>query len=91
MFSRQGCANLTVTQFNAEGFPVGFHNNVCVIAEQEAIHIQAIETVLRQHGATPVLPCSYTFPYTNASSFVTLANSITRFALTRTFTFTFSC
>jgi len=75
---RQACANITDAQFTAEGFPVGFHENVCLIAEQEAVHIETISNVLTTNGATPVTACNYTFSYTNATGFAELANMITR-------------
>jgi len=75
---RQACANITDAQFTAEGFPAGFHENVCLIAEQEAVHIETISNILTSNGATSVTACDYTFPYNNAMEFADLANMITR-------------
>jgi hypothetical protein len=69
---RQACANITDAQFTTEGFPAGFHENVCLIAEQEAVHIETSSNILTSNGATPVTACNYTFPYSNATEFANL-------------------
>jgi hypothetical protein len=65
------------TQFANEGFPTNYRENICLIAEQETDHIQTISNVILANGATPITGCNYTFPYTNVTSFVELANQIT--------------
>lgn len=72
-----GCDNFTDAQYTAEGFPSGFRENVCVIAQQEAAHATAIAMILEANGVSPVPSCTYSFPYTDPTSFVDLANMIT--------------
>ncbi|KAI9812879.1 MAG: hypothetical protein M1827_004397 [Pycnora praestabilis] len=72
-----GYQNFTEAQYEAEGFPNGFRDNVEVIASQEATHAATISSVLTANGVTPVAPCLYKFPYTDPKSFVALANMIT--------------
>ncbi|KAL9129978.1 MAG: hypothetical protein Q9217_001736 [Psora testacea] len=72
-----GYENFTDQQYNEEGFPPGFRENVGVIAQHEGIHAQTISDILTKAGYTPVPPCSYKFPYNSPTSFVDLANMIT--------------
>lgn len=72
-----GCNNFTDDDYTAAGFPSGFRENVCVIASHEAAHAAAISSILEANGA-PIIPaCSYSFPYTDPTTFVDLANMIT--------------
>ncbi|KAL8934730.1 MAG: hypothetical protein Q9216_005759 [Gyalolechia sp. 2 TL-2023] len=72
-----GFENFTDAEYTAAGFPPGFRANVGVIADHETTHASTIATILSNAGYTPVPPCTYTFPYTDPTSFVNLANMIT--------------
>lgn len=72
-----GYENFTDAEYTAAGFPVGFRENVGVIASHEAIHSATISAILVKAGYTPVPTCNYTFPYDSPTSFVDLANMIT--------------
>ncbi|KAI9826421.1 MAG: hypothetical protein M1819_007384 [Sarea resinae] len=72
-----GCDNFNDAQYTAQGFPAGFRENVCVIADQEDTHANTIAAVLNANGIEPVPTCSYTFTYTDPKTFVSLANMIT--------------
>ncbi|KAL8745270.1 MAG: hypothetical protein Q9190_002576 [Brigantiaea leucoxantha] len=73
----QGYDNYTEEQYTAAGFPAGFRDNINVIAQHEDVHAQTISTILSNAGYTPVPTCTYTFPSTDPTSFVDLANMIT--------------
>ena len=45
--------------------------------QHEDVHAQTISTILSNAGYTPVPTCTYTFPSTDPTSFVDLANMIT--------------
>lgn len=70
-------ANFTDAQFTSAGFPSGFRDNVGVIATHEQQHADIIAATLAANGAPYVPPCTYSFPYTDPTSFVSLANMIT--------------
>lgn len=72
-----GCNNFTDADYSSAGYASGFHENVCIIASQERAHAQAIGSVLSSNGYDTISPCTYQFPYSNASDFVDLANKIT--------------
>ena len=67
----------TEAQYEAEGFPAGFRDNVAVIAQHETTHADTISAILTSAGKSPVPPCEYSFPYNSPTSFVDLANAIT--------------
>ncbi|KAG8533965.1 uncharacterized protein KY384_001708 [Bacidia gigantensis] len=72
-----GINNFNEQQYEAEGFPPGFRDNVALIAQHEGTHIQTITAILEKAGKTPVPSCTYTFPYDSPTSFVDLANMVT--------------
>ena len=46
--------------------------------QQELIHATTITGVLSSNRRPSISPCSYSFPYTDPGSFVSLANMVTR-------------
>jgi len=72
-----GFENFTDAEYTAQGFPAGFRENVGVIAQHEATHVGLIQDTLTANGVAPVENCTYTFPYSDPTSFVDLANMIT--------------
>jgi hypothetical protein len=70
-------SKFTSQEFDAAGFLGGFHDNVGLIATHEAIHAATITQILVANGATPIPNCTYSFPYTDVTSFANLANMIT--------------
>ncbi|GAB7357248.1 hypothetical protein MBLNU459_g8227t1 [Dothideomycetes sp. NU459] len=72
-----GCNDFTDAQYSAAGFPTGFRENVCVIASQELIHADTLASILTANGQTPLPQCTYSFPYTDPVSFVSVSNMIT--------------
>ena len=73
-----GYNNFTDAQYTAAGFPAGFRDNVGVIASHEQTHSDTLASILTEYGQTPLPPCTYDFPYSDPTSFVDLANMITR-------------
>ena len=45
--------------------------------QHETTHVNTITQVLQENGATPIPPCTYSFPYTDAKSFTSLSNMVT--------------
>lgn len=73
-----GFNNFTEAEFVAAGFPVHFSRSVQLISSHEAQHRDFFASVLTAAGQTPAPPCQYSFPYSDPTSFVDLANMITR-------------
>ncbi|KAI4123223.1 MAG: hypothetical protein LQ347_006238 [Umbilicaria vellea] len=56
------------------GYTSLYYSNLKYIAHDEESHVQALEAALTSAGARPVQACTYSFPYTDAKSFVTLSS-----------------
>lgn len=72
-----GYEAFTEAQYEADGFPAGFRDNVGVIAQHEAIHASTLAGVLEANGVAAFNSCTYQFPYSSPKTFVSLANMIT--------------
>ncbi|KAF2091305.1 hypothetical protein K490DRAFT_183, partial [Saccharata proteae CBS 121410] len=72
-----GYDNFTDAQYTAAGFPAGFRDGVGLTAQQEAIHRDTLASVLSSNGQMPLPACTYSFPYSDPKTFVSLANMIT--------------
>ncbi|KAE8450270.1 hypothetical protein EG329_006698 [Mollisiaceae sp. DMI_Dod_QoI] len=70
-FYREGLANYTQADFIAAGFPDPFYDNLKEISYDETTHVSFLATAL---GAAGVEECTYSFPSTDAASFVALAS-----------------
>lgn len=70
-FYREGLANYTQADFIAAGFPDPFYDNLKEISYDETTHVSFLSTAL---GAAAVEECTYSFPSTDAKSFVALAS-----------------
>ena len=73
-FYRDGLANYTADQFAASGFDSTFYNNLKEISSDETTHVSFLTAALTAAGATPVKECTYAFPATDPTSFVTLSS-----------------
>ena len=51
-----------------------YYNNLKYIAYDEQVHVQALSAAISAAGATPVQACTYSFPYTDVASFITLSS-----------------
>lgn len=56
-----GQAKFNVSSFQAAGFNSSTYMNLGLIAQEEAVHVQALTSVIQQLGATPVTACNYDF------------------------------
>ncbi|KAK7890028.1 hypothetical protein LTR67_008493 [Exophiala xenobiotica] len=76
-FFQEGLMNFT--QWGSGGTTNGVSNLNVVshIAAQEEVHVAAIVGLLTGNGAQDVLPCQYSFPVSDETSFLALGNIIT--------------
>jgi len=72
-FYYQGLAQFSAADFAAAGFGGSFYDDLTEIGKDEAAHVAFLTAGLTAAGATPVQPCVYSFPYTDAKSFVALS------------------
>jgi hypothetical protein len=72
-FYREGLANYTQEEFIAAGFPDPFYANLQEVSKDETTHVTFLTGALSAAGAVPVAECTYSFPSTDATSFVALA------------------
>ena len=75
-FYRQGLANYTHQDFVNAGFPDPFYDDLKEISADETAHVQFLTDTLKSLGAAVSAECTYSFPSTDAASFVGLANII---------------
>jgi hypothetical protein len=50
------------------------YNNLKYIAHDEEVHVQVLSAALTAAGVTPNAACTYSFPYTDVLSFITLSS-----------------
>ena len=72
-FYAGGLANFTAGQFANEGYDATFYTNLQRVASDEANHVAFLTQGLTAVGANPPAACVYDFPYTDPTSFITLA------------------
>lgn len=70
-FYREGLANYTQQDFINAGFADPFYANLMEISSDETTHVSFLTTAL---GSAAVAECTYSFPSTDATSFVGLAS-----------------
>ena len=63
----------TKQDFEAAGFSAAYYTNLEYISHDEESHVELLTSALSAAGATPVAACSYSFPYTDIKSFLTLS------------------
>ncbi|KAI9885720.1 MAG: 26S proteasome regulatory subunit 6B [Watsoniomyces obsoletus] len=73
-FYREGLANYTQADFIAAGFEDPFYENLKEVARDEETHVEFLSSALVAAGAKPVSEATYSFPSTDAKSFVTLSS-----------------
>lgn len=62
------------SDFLDAGYSKAYYDNLKFIAHDEQEHVGLLTQGLTTAGATPVKPCTYKFPYTDAKSFVSLSS-----------------
>ncbi|KAH9822954.1 Ferritin-like domain [Teratosphaeria destructans] len=74
VFYKTALQNFTEDDFVKAGYSANYYNNLKYISYDEQEHVKFIETALTAAGITPDAPCTYTFPYTDVVSFITLSS-----------------
>jgi hypothetical protein len=72
-FYTDGVARFNNASFMAAGFDAAFYANMLEVAKDEQTHVAFLHDALVAAGVQPTNELEYTFPYTDAKSFVTLA------------------
>ena len=72
-FYAGGLANFTADQFSTAGYDATTYANLQRVASDEANHVAFLTQGLTAAGANPPAACVYNFPYTDPTSFLTLA------------------
>lgn len=65
---------MSESDFLAAGFSDFYYSNLKYVAHDEEAHVELLTSALSAAGVTPVIACEYSFPFTDPSSFVTLAS-----------------
>lgn len=73
-FYQEGLANFTQEDFVNAGFEDPFYSNLQAIAYDERTHVDFLTKAIIAAEATPVSEATYSFPVTDARSFVTLSS-----------------
>ena len=75
-FYRDGLPTIGVEGITGLGFQESVFDFLNDIAAHESAHVTALTDVINQLGGTPVQEGTYTFPYTDAASFLSVALSL---------------
>ena len=73
-FYKGALSKFTEKDFVDAGFTSEYFTNLKYIAHDEESHVEALTAALSAAGATPVTACTYSFPYTDPKSFITLSS-----------------
>ena len=74
VFYKGAVSTMSETDFTDAGFSAAYYDNLKYVVHDEEQHVELLTTALTAAGAKPVAACTYSFPYTDAKSFVTLAS-----------------
>ena len=74
VFYKGALANFTAQDFADAGYGADYYNDLNYIAHDEEVHVQVLSAALQSAGVTPNAACSYSFPYTDVLSFITLSS-----------------
>ncbi|KAF8151668.1 ferritin-like domain-containing protein [Crassisporium funariophilum] len=72
-FYSSGLAKYSDQDFSNAGFEPMYRSRIATIGQHEEMHVQALNATL---GSRAVQPCTYVFPFTDPTSFVTLGQVI---------------
>ena len=75
-FYAEAVAKFSAQDFVNAGFDAGFYANLQEVASDEATHVSFLTSGLTAAGAVPVAACTYSFPYTDPTSFMSLAKTL---------------
>lgn len=73
-FYKGAISKMPESAFIAAGYSAKYYSDLKYIAHDEEVHVQALTAGLTAAGAKPVAACTYSFPYTDPKSFVTLSS-----------------
>ena len=73
-FYKGGLDKISQLDFLTHSYGSEYYKNLQYIAYDEQQHVSLLSGALAAAGAKPVQPCTYSFPYTDAKSFVTLSS-----------------
>ena len=74
VFYKGAISKFSLKDFTDAGFSAAYYNNLKYITHDEEQHVMLLTSALTTAGAKPVAACTYSFPYTDVKSFVTLAS-----------------
>ena len=74
VFYKGAVSSMSEKAFTDAGFSAAYYDNLKYVVHDEEQHVELLTTALTAAGAKPVAACTYSFPYTDAKSFVTLAS-----------------
>ena len=74
VFYKGGVSSMSEKDFTDAGFSAQYYTNLKYITHDEEQHVELLTSALMAAGAKPVAACTYSFPYTDPKSFVTLAS-----------------
>lgn len=74
VFYKGALTNFSAQDFEDAGYGADYYNNLMYIAHDEEVHVQVLSSALTAAGVTPNAACSYSFPYTDVLSFITLSS-----------------
>ena len=75
-FYRDGLAEIGVDGITALGFQESVFESLTEIGEHEAAHVETLTAVITQLGGEPVAEAMYDFGYTDAASFLQVAQAL---------------
>ena len=73
-FYKGAISSMSEDMFIEAGFSAAYYDNLKYIAHDEEQHVELLTSALTAAGAKPVAACTYSFPYTDPKSFVSLAS-----------------
>lgn len=74
VFYKSALTNFTAQDFADAGYGADYYNNLKYIAHDEEVHVQVLSSALTAAGVTPNAACTYSFPYVDVLSFITLSS-----------------
>lgn len=75
-FFAEGLNNFTAADFEAAGFPNTTFDFITRIRDNELGHAAALQSAIGSLGGTPVQQCNYSFPVSNVTQFVEIAQRL---------------
>ena len=74
VFYKEGLSKMPESAFLAAGFSKQYYSNLKYIVHDEEEHVKLLTSAIASAGAKPVAACTYSFPYKDPKSFVTLSS-----------------